>query len=66
MKIEALYAVCCVDIFFFLRRLVLTTGLFSFAIIKLMMMIMMIMNLRFMMMILMNVPETKKYPPKPK
>ena len=53
MKIEAPCAVCCVDRFFFLHRLVLITGLFSFAMIKLMMT--MIMNLRsIVMIILMN------------
>ena len=54
MKIEALHAVCCVDkFFFFLRRLVLTTGLFSFAMIELMMM-MMINSRLIVMIILMN------------
>ena len=50
MKIEAPCAVCCVDRFFFLHRLVLTTGLFSFAMIELMMT--MIMNLSSMVMII--------------
>ena len=54
MKIEALHAVCCVDkFFFFLRRLVLTTGLFSFAMIELMMMVMINSRL-IVMIILMN------------
>ena len=40
--------------FFFLRRLVLTTGLFSFAMIELMMMMMMINSRLIVMIILMN------------
>ena len=52
MKIEALFAVCCVDNFFFLHILALTIGLFPFEMIELMVMMMtiMMMNLRFIMM----------------
>ena len=51
MKIDLPCTVCCVDrFFFFLHRLVFTTGLFSFAMIKLMMT--MIMNLRLIVIII--------------